>query len=76
MNLAFFCLLHYILCIMIIILHTVDISNVLSLTVDYNGCLILVSVVMLFHCVLDVRLFPSGVNSYVLLSLSHSYVYI
>lgn len=75
MSLVFFYLLYNILCSIIIILHTVDISNVLSLTVDYNGCLVLVSVLMLFHCFLDVRLFPWGLNSYVLLSPSHSDVY-
>lgn len=37
MNLVFFYLLYYILCSIIIILRTVDISNMLLLTVDYNG---------------------------------------
>lgn len=72
---VFFYLLDNILCSIIIVLHTVNISNVLPLTVDYNSCLILVSVLMLIHCVLDVRLFPQGGKSYVLLSLTHSCVY-
>lgn len=57
------------------VLHVVDPSNVLSLTVNYSGCPVLVSVLVLIHCVLDVRLFPGGVKSEVLLSVSHSDVY-
>lgn len=73
---SWFCyLLYSTLCSIIIGLHTVDISNVLSRMVEYNGCLVLVSVLMLIHYVLDVRLFPRGVKFYGLLSLSHSYVY-
>lgn len=47
----------------------------LSLPVDCRGCPVLVSVLVLIDCVLDVRLFPGGVKSHVLLSVSHSDVY-
>ena len=71
-----FYLLYNSLCSIIIALHTVGISNVLSLTVDYSGCLLLASVLMLIHYVLDVSWFPQGVKSYVLLSLSHLCLYL
>lgn len=73
---SWFCyLLCSTLCSIVISLHKVDISNVLSRMVEYNGCLVLVSVLMLIHYVLDVRLFPGGVKFYGLLSLSHLCLY-
>lgn len=45
---------------MIFVAHTLGISSVLSLTLDCDGCLVLVSVLMVIPYVLAVRPFPEG----------------